>query len=94
MTSTIGSQHTAEKEGAREGGGGITRLLEVTVMGGYLLERCASREPFGFEMAVLGSTRRPTTVNKLAVPALRHILTPSFITVDMLALVIPYLFAV
>ena len=30
------------------------------------MERDASREPFDFEMSVLGSTRRPTTVNKLS----------------------------
>ena len=45
-------------------------------------------------MAVLISTRRPTTVNKLAVTALQRILTPSFITFDIFALVVPYLFTV
>ena len=44
-------------------------------------------------MAVLNSTRRPTTVNTLVVTALQRILTPSFITVDIFALVVPYLFA-
>ena len=34
------------------------------------MERDVSIEPFGFEMYVLGSTRRPPTVNKLAVTAL------------------------
>ena len=45
-------------------------------------------------MAVLGSIRRPTTVKILAVTALQRILTPSFITFDIFALVVPYLFTV
>ena len=53
-----------------------------------------SREPFGFSIAVIGSTIRPTSVNKLAVIALQHIMTPSFVTLDMFALVVPYLFPV
>ena len=45
--------------------GFITGLSEVTLMGGGQMERYASREPFGFEMAVLlGSAIEPTTVNK------------------------------
>ena len=39
------------KELGREGG--ITGLLEVTVIGGCLMERDASRKPFGFAMDVL-----------------------------------------
>ena len=58
--------------------GDITGLIEVTVKGGFLMERYASRESFGFEMDVLGSTRRPTTVNKLDVIVLQHIMTPLF----------------
>ena len=54
------------------------------------MERDASIEPFGFAMAVIGSTRRPTTANKLAVIALQHIMTPSFVSLDMFALVVPY----
>ena len=42
--------------------GYITVLLEVTLIGVLLMEIYASRETCGFEMAVLGSTRRPTTV--------------------------------
>ena len=45
-------------------------------------------------MAVLVSTILPTTVNKLAVTALQRILTNSFVTVDMIYLAVPYLFAV
>ena len=45
-------------------------------------------------MSVLGSTIRPTTFNKLTVIALQHITTPSFVTLDMFDLVVPYLFAV
>ena len=58
------------------------------------MERDASIGTFGFAMDALGSTRRPTNVNKLDVTALQRILTPSFITVDMFALVVLYLFAV
>ena len=45
----------------------ITTNLEVTVQGGYIMGRDSKIEPFGFEMDVLGSTRRPTIVNKLVV---------------------------
>ena len=48
------------KELRREGG--IPGLLEVTVTVGYPMEGDASRKPFGFAVAVLGSTRRPTNV--------------------------------
>ena len=40
----------------------ITGLLEVIAMEGCLMEGDDSRELFGFAMAVLSSTRRPTTV--------------------------------
>ena len=69
VTSTIGYQHTAEnKDLDREGD--IIGLLEVTEMVGCLMEIYALRELTGFEMTVLGSTRRPTTFNKLAVTTL------------------------
>ena len=58
------------------------------------MEIYASRYPFGFAMAVIGSTRRPTTVNKLAVLTLKCITTPLFTTLDMFSLVVTYLFAV
>ena len=45
-------------------------------------------------MTVLGTTGRSTTVNKVVVNALQRITTPSFITLDMFALVVLYLFAV
>ena len=51
-----------------------------------------SREPFGFSMAVIGSTVRLTTVNKFSVIALQRIMTPSFFTLVMFALVATYLF--
>ena len=53
----------------------------------------ASIELFCFAMYVIGSTRRPTTVNKLDVIALQCITTPLFFFFDMFALVVPYLFA-
>ena len=67
----------------------ITGLLEVTVAGGYLMEGYGSRETFDFAMDLLISARRPTTVNTWVVTALQQILTPSFITVDIFALVVP-----
>ena len=67
----------------------ITGLLEVTVTGVYLMEGYGSRETFYFAMDVLISARRPTTVNTWVVTALQRILTPSFITVDIFALVVP-----
>ena len=67
----------------------LTRLIEVTVMGVCLMERYASREPFGFAMAVLGSIIRPTTVDKFAVTDLQRIMNPSFIALDMLAIFVP-----
>ena len=94
MASDIGSQHTAEREEAKEGGGYITSLLVVTIQGGWLMERDASIEAFGFSRGVIGSTRRPTIVKKLVVIVLQHIMTPSFASLDIFALFVPYLFAV
>ena len=54
------------------------------------MEIDASKELFSFAMVVIGSTTRPTSVNKLAVTALQHTTTPSFVTLDMFALVVPY----
>ena len=42
-------------------------------------------------MAVLGLTRRPTTVNRQDVTCLQRIFTPSFTTVGMIYLVVTYL---
>ena len=52
------------------------------------------RYDFGFEMAVLSSTIRPTIVNKFSVIVLQRIMTLSFVSLDMFALVVLYLFAV
>ena len=82
------------KENKLEREGDITGLLEVTVQGGCLMEIYASREAFGFARDVISSTRKCTIVNKLAVIVLQHIMTPSFVSFDMFALVVPYLFAV
>ena len=73
---------------------GITVIIEVNVMEGCPMEIYASIEPFGFSMDVLGSTRRFNTVKKLTVTAFQCILTPSFVTVDIFALVVTYLFSV
>ena len=56
------------------------------------MERDASREAFGFETDMIGSTRRPTIVNKLAVILLQHIMTPLFFSLDMFVLVVIYFF--
>ena len=53
-----------------------------------------SRQKCGFVMNAGVPTRIPTTVNKVAMTALQHILTPSFINVDMFDLLVPYLFFV
>ena len=58
------------------------------------MSRDASIEIFGFAMTVLGSTRRPATVNKLALTALKRIMNTSFVTLDIFSLVVPYLFYV
>ena len=71
----------------------ITVNLEVNVQGGYIMGRDAKIEPFCFEMDVLGSTRRPTIFNKLAVVFLQRIMTPSFVSLEIFALFIPYLCA-
>ena len=63
-------------------------------MEGYLMKRYYSRGPFSFSIYVLGLTIITTTVNKLVVTALQRILTTTFITADIFALVIPYLFAI
>ena len=50
---TFGSNHTSEKEGAKEVG--IYKgLSEVTEMGGYLMEGYEPRQTFSFTMDVLG----------------------------------------
>ena len=54
------------------------------------MEVDASIQTFDSEMPVPSSTRRSTTVKKWVVTDLQQILTPSFITVDIFALVIPY----
>ena len=65
--------------------GDITGLLEVTVQGIFLMGKYASREAFGFARYVIGSTRRCTIVNKFIVIVLKHIMTPSFLSLDMFA---------
>ena len=44
----------------------IKGLLEVTIQGVFLMEIDAAREAFIFTRGVIGSTRRHTIVNKLA----------------------------
>ena len=54
------------------------------------MEIDASREYFGFEKDVIGSTIIPNIVNKLAAIVFQHIMTPSFVSIDMFALVVPF----
>ena len=54
------------------------------------MDRDASIESFEFSMAVIGSTRRSTTVNKLTMNYLGRIMIPLFVTLDMFALVVTY----
>ena len=63
--------------------GDITGLLEVTVQGSCLMEIYASMEAFGFARDVTGSTRRCTIVDKFVVVVLKHIITPSFVSLYM-----------
>ena len=52
------------------------------------MERDVSRDAFGFARDVIGSTRRSTIANKLAVTVLQRIMTPSFVSLDMFAVLI------
>ena len=63
----------------------ITGLLEVTVQVGFLMEIYASREAFVFSTDLIGSTRRRTIINKLAVIVLQCINNPLFVSLDMFA---------
>ena len=58
------------------------------------MERYNSIWLLGFSMDVIGSTLGTNDVKTLAMTALQLILAPSLITVDILALVVPYLFTV
>ena len=58
------------------------------------MESDAPIEIFGFLMDILYSIIRPTTVNKLAVTALQHIMTPLFTTLDIFSLIVPDIFDV
>ena len=71
------------KEKKLEREGDIIDLLEVTVQGGCLMERDASIEAFGFTRDVIGSKRRRTIFDKLAVIVLKRIMTPSFVSLNM-----------
>ena len=58
------------------------------------MEIYASGESFVFAMGVIGSTRRPTIVKKSAVIVLQCIMTPSFVSLGIFYLVVPYCFDV
>ena len=48
------------------------------------MEKYASIEAFGFARGVIGSTRRRNIVNKFIIIVLKYIMTPSFVSLDML----------
>ena len=68
--------------------GDITGLLEVTIQGSFLMEIHVSIEAFGFARDVIGSTKRCTIVNKFAIIVLKHIITSSFVYLDMFAVLL------
>ena len=67
-------------------------MIEDTVQGGGLTKIDAPIETFGSAMAVLDSTRIPTSVSKLAIIDFQCITTPSFVRLYMFALIIPYFY--
>ena len=75
-----------EKEGY------ITGLLEVTDKEVILMDIYSSRESFGFARDAIGSTRRRTIFNKLAVIVLQKQMTSLFVSLDMFSPVVPFLF--
>ena len=58
------------------------------------MERDSTREAFGVARYLIGAKRRLTIVKKLALIVLQRIMTPLFVSLDMFALVITYLFSV
>ena len=58
------------------------------------MEVYSSIEPFDLSIDVPSSTIRPNNENTWVVTALQLILTPLFVTIDIFALIVPYLFAV
>ena len=79
-----------KKKPSREGD--ITGLLEVTVQGSCLTEIDAYREAFGFATDVMVSTIKGCTiVDMFIVTALQCIMNHSFISLDMLTIVQPFI---
>ena len=52
------------------------------------MEGDTSRKPFGFEMDVLNTTRRPITVNNRVMTALQLILTALFTNIEIFDIVV------
>ena len=77
-----------------ESEGYITGSLEFNIQVGYPMEIHASREAFGFSRYVIGSTIRRAIAKKLAMIVLQCITTPSFVSLDMFAVVVQYLFSI
>ena len=75
--------------------GGIIGHLVVTAIGGYLMETYVLRGVSVTAMAVpFGLVGGPTTVIRMAVTALHHIINPLLLTVDMFVLVVFIMFSV
>ena len=64
--------------------GDKTGLLEVTVQGSFLMEKDTYREAFGFARDEIVSTRRCTIVSKFIVIVLKYVMTPSFVSLDII----------
>ena len=86
---SIGYQHIDERE-EDEWEGDKTGLIDFTYQLGCLMERDTSIEAFGFARNVIVSTRRHTIVKILGVIVLQVIVTPSFFSLDMFAIFIPF----
>ena len=79
---SIGSQHIAEKEEAKQGGR-YNRLTRDCCSRKLPNGNRCSREAFGFARDVIGSISRCTIVDKFVVNILKCIMTPSFVSLDM-----------
>ena len=90
---TIGSQYITEKETAKEGGR-YNSTARCYYNGGLPNGRICLKITLWFLNVCNRFNKKACYCKILAVTALQRILTPSLITVEMFALVVPCLFAV
>ena len=57
------------------------------------MEQYSTRLPFGFAMSVLCLVVRSTTINYWVMTSLKLMLTPSFITSDLSAVVVAWIYS-